>query len=247
MSKKESIQEAQYEFPYHYLTSTKGGVFSMTEYLQWGLMHQSYIEYLTEKISKLNFQKLLDAGCGEGRLLYEIEQKVSGKYLYGIDISSRALHFGRGFTKQSKFEEHDIIKSPTSELFDICTSIEVIEHIPPEYIPKYVENISRSLVERGILIITTPTDNYPVHRKHYQHFNSDKLNELLSPYFEITETIFLNKENYFSRMLARLLANKYFIMNQKQAKSFIYKIYKRHYLNATNRDGSRILIVATRK
>lgn len=101
METKEKIQEDQYEFPYHYLTSTKNGSFSLAEYLQWGLMHQSYIEYLTAKISKIPFSRLLDAGCGEGRLLYEMEQTTSGKYLYGIDISARALHFGRGFNQHN--------------------------------------------------------------------------------------------------------------------------------------------------
>lgn len=247
METKENIQESQYEFPYHYLTSNKHGVFSMNEYLQWGLMHLSYMEYLTEKITGLPFTTLLDAGCGEGRLLFELEKTSPHKTLVGIDISERALHFARGFTKKSTFTTHDIISSPTEEKFEVCTSIEVIEHIPPEHIPQYVENIAKSLQTGGVLIITTPTDNYPVHRKHYQHFNATKLGDLLAPHFNVTETIFLNKENYLSRLLARILANKYFLINHNATKTAVYKLYKKMYLHAGKEDGSRILIMATKK
>ncbi len=244
---KELIQEAQYDFPYHYLTSRKKGNFSLHEYLQWGLMHMSYMEFLVEKISNLPYNTLLDAGCGEGRLLYELEQKSPEKKFLGIDISERALHFARGFTTSSSFVVHDIIAKPTDEHFELCTSIEVIEHIPPEYIPAYVSNIANSLVTGGTLIITTPTDNYPVHRKHYQHFNQKKLEDILAPHFATKEVVFLNYENYASRLLARLLANKYFIINQSAIRNAVYRYYTHHYLRATANTGSRILIVGTKK
>lgn len=247
MTKKEALQEEQYDFPYHYLTSSRKGNFSLSEYLQWGLMHLSYMEYLNEKIKTFKFNSLLDAGCGDGRLIFELEKSITNCSFLGIDISERALHFARGFTKQGTYLQHDIIAEPVSVQSDLCTSIEVIEHIPPSLIPEYIKNIAGSLNDKGTLIITTPTDNYPVHRKHYQHFNQIKITELLSDHFNISEVLFLNKENYWSRLMARLLANKYFVINHNATRNLLYRLYKKYYLYASRETGSRIVVIAIKK
>jgi len=244
---KIDIQEEQYDFPYHYLTSNAKENFSLSRFLQWGLVHASYNELLAELLVKMGPQKILDAGCGDGRFLYELEKTLPQSALSGIDISERALHFARGFNKQARFFVHDIIKNPLKELHDLCVSIEVIEHIPPEDIPSYVNNISKSLKPNGTLIITTPTTNLPLNKKHYQHFTEESLSKILESDFNIKDVRFLNHETRGSDFLSRLLANKFFIINHQGIKNAIYRYYRNNYLHSTKLNGSRILIVATKK
>ena len=97
----------------------------------------------------------------------------------GIDISARAIGFAKAFNKTSNFFVHDILTGPTESEYDLIVSCEVIEHIEPKLVVNYVKNISKSLRIGGNLIITTPTTNVPVNKKHYQHFTSEIFENLL--------------------------------------------------------------------
>ena len=248
MPDKEQIQESQYHFPYHYLTYSENGKFTLSQFLQWGLVHASYTEWLTKKIIDMKPGSVMDAGCGDGRTLFELENAgFEGKKMLGIDFSERAIHFAKGFTKTSRFTTHDISESPTDEKFELCVSFEVIEHIPPEKIDSYVKNISLSLEQGGKLLISTPTTNIPTNKKHYQHFTAEILETYLKDYFEIEEIEYLNHENYWSNILSRILANKFFIINSQAVKDFFFSRYKKKYLHATKETGSRIVVLAKKK
>lgn len=245
MKTKAEIQEDQYLFPYHYLTYSPTSDFTLSHYLQWGLVHASYTEWITQKISTLAPSSILDAGCGDGRTLFELEQTgFAGERLHGIDISKRALFFAQAFTSTSSFSQHDIILRPTEQKYSLCVSVEVIEHIPTAEITKYITNIHASLEDRGLFLLTTPTTNIPVNKKHHQHFTEDTLQPHLDGKFEIISIEYLNYENYWGTLLGRFLANKYFIVNNQAIKNFIYKTYKKRYLKATKKTGSRIIILA---
>lgn len=244
---KESIQESQYTFPYHYLTNKTDGVFSLARYLNWGLIQNSYIEYVAEKASAINISSVLDAGCGDGRMIYEIAKtKPLIKYT-GIDISLTALKFAKAFNPYGNFITHDILSRPLKEKHELCISVEVIEHIKPNNVKLYVKQIYDSLEKDGHFILTTPTINQPVHKKHYQHFTLKTLEEAISPYFNIIEVEYLNVENKLASLLSRLLANKYFILNSKTLRNIIYNLYMKYCFRGDKETGTRILIYATKK
>lgn len=55
--------------------------FSQVRNLSWGYEYLSYLNFVLEKASQIGFKSLLDVGCGDGRLLYELRQRFSDTQL----------------------------------------------------------------------------------------------------------------------------------------------------------------------
>src|SRR5215212_3675852 len=90
-----AIQEAEYEFPYHYIPRLEGGNFSQVRKLRWGYEYLSYLRFILSRLEGIEFDSLLDVGCGEGRFLHEVFKRYPDKNLLGVDSSSRALEYAR--------------------------------------------------------------------------------------------------------------------------------------------------------
>lgn len=245
--KKEIIQEQQYSFPYHHLSYIENDAVFVFKHLFWGLIHITYIEEVIKKIQNLKPNSLLDVGCGEGRIIYELENRNFEAEMFGIDISSRAIQFANAFANKSNFKVYDIISNAYNLQVDLVLSCEVIEHIEPNKISDYIENISKSLKPGGHLIITTPTTNVPVNPKHYQHFDSKKFEEILKYKFKNITYEYLNKDNLLSKILSSIISNRIFISNSKTINKMVLKLYKRYCLFADNQSGGRVLVIAQKK
>ncbi len=80
------IQDAQYDFPYHYIPYLDGErgpqVYS---YLDWGLQYLTYMTYVRYLILSFEPNSVLDVGCGEGRLLSMLGNRVPKRV--GVDLS----------------------------------------------------------------------------------------------------------------------------------------------------------------
>lgn len=247
MSEKEKIQENQYYFPYHHLTHEKDGSIYTFRHLFWGLVHYTYLSYLIEEISKENFTILTDIGCGEGRIISELEKKHPESKLIGVDISSRAIDFAKAFSvKNSTFIVHDITKNTLPEKSDLIVSSEVIEHIRPTEVAAYIENIAESLNDNGILLITTPTTNVKVNKKHYQHFTSEMFDELLRKRFTSIEYTYLNANSFFAKLLQSILSNRFYLSNCEKINRWVLKTYRKHFLISSKSAGARIVVRAVK-
>ena len=243
---KESIQEDQYHFPYHHLSHEKNGSIYIFRHLFWGLEHLTYIQFVIQQIVTISPKNMLDIGCGEGRVIQEIEKISPSITCHGADISERAIGFARAFTNKSTFAVHDITQNPTETKYDLIVSCEVIEHIPPALVQTYVDNIWKSLAPGGKLIITTPTTNIPVNAKHYQHFTSEIFDSLLDGKFNNVTYNYLNKASFLTYILDRILANRLFISNSQLVNRAVLSFYKKHLLHAAKNTGSRIVVTATK-
>ncbi|MGE5541239.1 MAG: class I SAM-dependent methyltransferase [Bacillota bacterium] len=245
MPSREELQDEQYEFPYHHLVQ-RG--FSETRHLPWGYEYASYLDFLIETLVERNPKSLLDIGCGEGKLILELESALPSTTLTGIDFSERAIAFARAFCPDVTFEVARLeTLAARNATFDAFTSVEVIEHIPPDELPGFLSTASKILSPGGVGIITTPSTNRPLVAKHYQHFDEEKLRTLLSPHFEILEIGYLNKKAFGVEVIQRLLANRLFILNQSQFVRSLYRLYKKKYLRATPSTGQRVYAIVTTK
>lgn len=100
-------------------------------------------------------QRLLEVGCGNGRLLAAIVEM--GFDAIGIDVSSEAVAVC--CEKGLKAECVDVSQGvPYDEQFDICVSVEVLEHIFDPY--HFLDQINKSLKPGGLAILTTPNFGY---------------------------------------------------------------------------------------
>ena len=67
---KFQLQDNEYIFPYHYLTSLDNGVPNIYKRLSWGYEYITYLDFIRKYIEKkLKPDTMLDIGCGDGELL----------------------------------------------------------------------------------------------------------------------------------------------------------------------------------
>lgn len=199
-------QEKQYEFPYHYLVNFE--TFSKSKRLPWGIEYYSYIIRTIRCIAELPSKKsLLDVGCGDGKLINEISKDSSISRIVGVDLSQKAIHLAKGLNddKRVMFSCSDV--ENVDGVFDVVILNEVIEHISTEDIGVFAENVINKISQGGFLIITVPSKNIPVNKKHYRHYDLKMLKETFSG-LKLFETDYIFKNNFFTNIYLKFF-NKF--------------------------------------
>jgi ubiquinone/menaquinone biosynthesis C-methylase UbiE len=101
--------------------------------------------------SKMQFESVLDVGCGPGVFLERLNSAFPGKLMAGIDISSSAVEIARRKLPFASFNEIDISSSVPSGKWDLVTMIDVAEHIDNDI--AVFRNV-RTVCNRYLLIVT---------------------------------------------------------------------------------------------
>ena len=239
-----TIQDTQYQFPYHYIPTLENGNFSQVRKLRWGYEYLSYLRFVLSTLEEIEFESVLDVGCGEGRFLWEVSKCFSDKRLVGIDLSARAVQYAKLLNPEIEFLCGDIADSASGdEKFDVITLIETLEHVPPNRIAGLVVALRRLLKTDGTLLVSVPSQNLGLNRKHYQHFSLSSLAATLRPSFEITQHYFLNRISKWDSLLKLVLTNRYFILNEPRLLNALYRRYENNLLHASELNGKRICVV----
>lgn len=180
LTSAQANQESEYYFPYHYLD-----LVPKFSYLYRTV--QSYRKIVCELIAPYQGQTVLDAGCGDGRMCYDLKKK--NLVVQGVDYSERAISFARVFCPGITFSFCDLIKSHPEKKFDIILLVEVLEHFEPHTTKNVLANLKACLNDDGKLIITVPSTKAKLIPKHYQHFTLESLKELIAEDFEVVLAI----------------------------------------------------------
>jgi 2-polyprenyl-3-methyl-5-hydroxy-6-metoxy-1,4-benzoquinol methylase len=236
---QEEIQEEEYDFPYHHLVNTKP--FSETQHLFWGYKYAGYVEKILDTLSGMPFDSLIEIGCGDGKVLTEISKRYPDKRLVGMDYSEKSLCFAKAFSPHLTFQ------TKTSEKFDCFVLVEVLEHINPKDMTSFLDSVSKNLNDDGFGIMTTPCDNIPLNPKHYQHFNKQSIENTLGTHFKIISLEYTSAHTFGVKIIQRLLANRFFILNEKFLMKKLYTFYKRHYLHATEQNASQLFVIIKKR
>ena len=109
--------------------------------------------------------KILDIGCGAGTIDFYFANK--GYEITGIDISDRAISSSIETAKKLglknvSFRVVDFPKDKVTGKFDFVIFSEVIEHLEDDKIA--LTEINKLLNPQGILFLSTPSINAPLHR-----------------------------------------------------------------------------------
>ena len=100
--------------------------------------------------------KILDYGCGKGKILSEIHKINPQAQLYGADISGIALESASKNVPEAKFlliDDNQMVPLPSNSL-DFVASLDVIEHI---YDTEMVfHEFNRLLKPGGTLLLSAP-------------------------------------------------------------------------------------------
>lgn len=115
--------------------------------------------FLSEDIKKLALlakkgEKVLDLGCGNGRLFSELE-KIEVEYI-GIDFSEKLIQIAKEKFPQAKFLVGDALNLPFGDnFFDKVYTFAVFHHIPStELRIQFLNEIFRVLKPGGLLILS---------------------------------------------------------------------------------------------
>lgn len=239
MSLKETLQEGEYDFPYHHLVTLQP--FSESRHLFWGFKYAAYVQYVVDALGARSWDSLVDFGCGDGKVTREIAKAFPGKHIIGVDYSEKSLRFARAFAPHLSFE------TASEQQFDAFVLIEVLEHIDPTHMNDFLTTLSNNLKPGGFGIITTPSDNVPTNPKHYQHFNTESFKQTLASHFIVEQFEYLLAEAPGVRLIQSLLTNRFFSLNYKPLVQFLYRQYTHKYLHATHKTGAQVFAVVRRR
>lgn len=98
--------------------------------------------------------RIIDLGCGDGKLSLRIKDKAGAKGIYGIDTGEKALKDSR--TSGVEIFSADLNKPLPIEdkLFDIVHANQIIEHLVETDL--FVREIYRILKPGGYVVVSTP-------------------------------------------------------------------------------------------
>jgi len=142
----ESIRQSASEWDADYAAGNWEGLDSITEVAHYMLI-LGYLDYAVQPA------RLLDVGCGHGRLLRLLARFGFGGYL-GVDISSEAVERARALSVPgTRFEVVDMNRWDTGERFDAVLFNESLYYAQD---PRRVfERAVGWLAEDGIVIVST--------------------------------------------------------------------------------------------
>src|SRR5207248_5915990 len=117
-------------------------------------------------------RRVLDLGCGEGRLLRALLDEKSLERIVGVDVSYRALERARErlhldrlpTTRQGQLE---LIQGSLTYRdgrlagYDAAAAVEVVEHLDPSRLAAF-ERVLFEFARPGTVILTTPNVEYNV-------------------------------------------------------------------------------------
>jgi 2-polyprenyl-3-methyl-5-hydroxy-6-metoxy-1,4-benzoquinol methylase len=136
----------------------------------------------------------LGSGVGYGASIIATAQSVNS--LVALDISSRALAFGKGsYGETISFVTGDAGALPFSKgSLDSVVCLEVIEHVPDAEM--VLSEIARVLRPDGLLIVSTPNkwatsplQRRPINPYHVVEWYPSDFKKLVSRYFEVEEIL----------------------------------------------------------
>jgi SAM-dependent methyltransferase len=246
LTSEQQVQEEQYIFPYHYLD------LFCEDYKY--LYYLSYLNYLHVVRDLIPQQKVvLDVGCGDGRFCFELQKTNKTAKIVGLDYSKRAIEFAKIFNPKVEFFVKDLKELDLPYKFDYITFIETLEHINPHDIPLILTNLAHHLKDDGKLIITVPSKNIPVSKKHYQHFDPQSIANTLTPTFKV-ETIIGNSKLGPQRIIFNILQiigifiyplrNKISLV--RKLYSFLGNYYHKNIGRANPKKCTRLIVVCTK-
>ena len=111
-------------------------------------------DQISSVVQRLAPQKILDVGCGDGRLARAIRARCGDVVIHGCDVSTAALTRSEGLDRQYSVDLNCEALPEPGESFDLVIASEVIEHlIMPD---RTLEELIRVLKQGGHILLTVP-------------------------------------------------------------------------------------------
>lgn len=133
-------------------------------------LHEQRLQAVTELLKASGARRVVDLGCGSGKLLKRLMVEKQFHEILGLDVGSRSLEMAARRLRLDTLNEKQrsrirlvqgalTYRDARIEGFDAATLVEVIEHIDPERLPS-VERVVFEFAKPGLVILTTPNREY---------------------------------------------------------------------------------------
>ncbi|MDJ0588593.1 MAG: 3' terminal RNA ribose 2'-O-methyltransferase Hen1 [Pleurocapsa sp. MO_226.B13] len=133
-------------------------------------LNQQRLEAVTEILTSDRIARVIDLGCGEGKLIKYLLKNKSIKQITGVDVSYRTLEIAKKrlkldelpFHQQDKiqlFQGSLIYRDKRLQGYDAATLIEVIEHLDLNRLAA-LERVVFEFARPKLIIVTTPNIEY---------------------------------------------------------------------------------------
>ena len=135
-------------------------------------LNQLRLESVLQAITESGASRVIDLGCGEGRLLRELLKQKQFQEIAGMDVSHRSLeiaserlHMDTMPPKQKErirlFQGSLMYKDKRLAGFETATVVEVIEHLDPPRLAAF-ERVVFEHAKPNTIIVTTPNVEYNI-------------------------------------------------------------------------------------
>ena len=135
-------------------------------------LNEQRMSSVLSEIKKSSGSRVIDLGCGEGKLLKHLAKEWQFSEIVGVDVSTRALEIASRRLRLDELPsfQADRIKlihgslmyrDKRFETFDVAAVVEVIEHLDPPRIAA-LERVLFQYARPSTIVMTTPNAEYNV-------------------------------------------------------------------------------------
>ncbi len=139
----------------------KAGRYTKSELSAMKKFAQERVKYLTPHLKKINPKKILELGCGEGSLSFEIKKIISGQ-VFGLDLSEAAVKLSKEKGIISKKADLNLGIPFRNNEFDLVFSNQLVEHIYNTDL--LLKESFRVLKKGGYFVVITPNLSFWLNR-----------------------------------------------------------------------------------
>jgi trans-aconitate methyltransferase len=122
----------------------------------WFVAREQICLDLIDGIMKESVKRILDYGCGTGKIAYLLQQRYQDKEIFGADVSDAALDYcrKRGLTNIFDLKNEKLPQNT----FDLIICFEVLEHIEDEM--EFLAQVKELLRTGGMIFMTVPAYDF---------------------------------------------------------------------------------------
>lgn len=133
-------------------------------------LHQQRLNKVVEVLKQSGAKRILDLGCGEGKLIRKLLDEKQFSEIIGMDVSQRALEIAKERLERlpaklrecvTLFQSSLLYRDKRLQGFDAAALIEVIEHLD-EFRLAAFERTVFEFARPKLVVITTPNREYNV-------------------------------------------------------------------------------------
>jgi 3' terminal RNA ribose 2'-O-methyltransferase Hen1 len=135
-------------------------------------LHERRLMSVLSVLQESGVKRVLDLGCGEGKLLRLLAADPRFAEVVGLDVSARSLEIARQRLDRLRLsdEQRERVKllhgaltyrDVRTEGFDAAAVVEVVEHLDPPRLSAF-ERVLFGCARPGLVVLTTPNREYNV-------------------------------------------------------------------------------------